>query len=160
MIINPAHFRTMQIVSGIVLAGLLAASCTSQQTRTAPEQVEASNPRVTYKYRNDDELVQANQRAVIYCQGYDFVPTAVDFSTDRDGSGVVVFECLSSTGAEQPRQQQFTPDLSYTYQTDQELLDLSRRAHTHCMNAGAQQAYANTTSNMDGSRSVTFRCSP
>lgn len=140
------------------LAALMMASCAPLH-RSSPQQVEASKPSVTYKYRNDDELIQANERAVTFCNQYQFMPRVESFSNDPDGSKVVVFECVPSSSQQtaMPRQ---NPNLTYTYRTDQELLDVSRRAQLYCMNSGSPQMTSNIVRNADGSSTVTFRCSP
>jgi hypothetical protein len=44
----------------IVLAGQTMASCTPPSS--LPQEVQASKPSDIHKHRNDEELVQANQR--------------------------------------------------------------------------------------------------
>ena len=41
---------------------------TRHHVSSAPVQVAESNLTVTYKYCNDDELIQANQQAVLFSQ--------------------------------------------------------------------------------------------
>lgn len=148
------YLKTTVGAATVLAAGLIVASCVAQ--RSAPEQVESSRPTVTYKYRNDEELIQANQRAVTFCQQYDFAPRPESFSNDPDGSKVVVFECVpSSMPAPQPP---MNPNLIYSYRTDQELLNASRSAQIYCMNIGSQQVISNIVTNTDGSRTVTFQC--
>ncbi len=133
----------------------LAASCAPPPS--APQQLQASNPSVTYKYHNDQELLQVNQTAVTFCNQYHAVPHASSFTNAPDGSKVVVFECLQVAAA--MPQAQFNPNLTYTYRTDQELLDASRNAQVYCMNSGSSQVISNIVSNSDGTRTVAFRCS-
>ncbi|MCC2663345.1 MAG: hypothetical protein K0S35_1267 [Geminicoccaceae bacterium] len=57
-------------------------------------------------------------------------------------------------------QQAAGPNLTYSYQTDQELLDASRSAQTYCMVNGSQVAVSNIGTNPDGSRTVMFQCTP
>lgn len=158
MAITKALIRSGMVLSAAALAAMTTASCTSSRY-SSPEQVETSAPSVTYKYRNDDELVQANQRAVVYCNGYNLVSQPSNFSTDTDGSKIVVFDCVGPTRLAQPIQQ-FSPTQTYTYRSDQELINLSRNAQIQCLNAGSQQTSSSIALNMDGSRSVTFRCAP
>lgn len=148
------YLKTTVGAATVLAAGLIVASCVAQ--RSVPEQVESSRPTVTYKYRNDEELIQANQRAVTFCQQYDFAPRPESFSNEPDGSKVVVFECVpSSMPAPQPP---MNPNLIYSYRTDQELLNASRSAQIYCMNIGSQQVVSNIVTNTDGSRTVTFQC--
>ncbi len=53
-----------------------------------------------------------------------------------------------------------TPNLTYSYRTDQELLDGSRSAQTYCMGNGMQHAVANISTNANGTKTATFQCSP
>ena len=108
-----------------MLAGLMAASCAPQYS--APQQVQANNPNVTYRYHNDQELLEVNQTAATFCNQYRTVPRPASFTNGQDGSKVVVFECVPSA-MPMAAPPQFNPNLAYTYRTDQELLDASRNA--------------------------------
>jgi hypothetical protein len=145
------------VKAAMVLAGLMVTSCAPIMD-TSPEQVQASNPTVTYKYGSDQDLVQANQNAGIFCNRYQSVPRPVNFSNDPDGNKVVIFECIQSSAAVPTPQ--YNPNLAYNYRSDQELLDASRNAQTYCMNNGSQQVISNMTTNSNGTKTVTFRCSP
>ena len=138
------------------LTGLALAACTPQYS--TPQQVQASNPTVTYKYRTDQELVQANQNAATFCTRYQAVARTTNFSNDPDGSKVVVFECVQTSPAPAP-QPQFNPNLTYNYRTDQELLDASRNAQAYCMNSGAPRMSSNIVTNANGTKTITFQCS-
>lgn len=156
MIANSRRFLRVALGAAALLAGPIVASCTPQYS--APQQVEASNPTVTYKYRSDQELVQANQNAAIFCNRYQAVPRTGNFADDPDGSGVVAFECVqpAPTAAPMPAAH---PGLTYTYRTDQELLDASRAAQNYCTNNGSRRVLSNIVSNANGTRTVTFQCS-
>jgi hypothetical protein len=150
-----SRFLGRSALAATVVGGLLTTACAYQGS---PQQVEARNPTVTYKYRNDDELFQANQRAATFCDRYQFTPRSVNFSNDQEGNKIVVFECvLPSQRTEEIRRS--NSDLTYTYRTDQELLDASRNARTYCMNSGSQQVSSNIAYNNDGTRTITFQCS-
>src|SRR5262245_21730947 len=82
---------------GLMLATMLISACGSMQT--SPRQVQASNPTVTYRYRNDDELVKTNQLASSFCEKYHAIPRAVNFTTDSDRQNIVVYECATSSGS-------------------------------------------------------------
>jgi hypothetical protein len=140
-----------------VLAGLMATSCVPQYT--TPQQVQATNPTVTYKYHNDQELLQVNQSAATYCNQYRAVPQPASFANDQDGSKVVVFACVQNT-MPVGSPPQYNPNLTYNYRSDQELLDASRNAQAYCMNNGSQQVISNIVTNTDGTRTVTFQCAP
>lgn len=85
--------------TSIAFAALLLASCSMPGT---PKQVDTNNPSVTYKYANDDQLIEANQRAITYCGQYESMPSQGRFSRDPDGSNIVVFECISGTLSSAP----------------------------------------------------------
>lgn len=138
------------------LAALVTVSCVSNRS-SSPQQVDVSNPTITYKYRNDDELIKANRRAMNYCDQYQSFPQAEHFGRDADGRNTVVFECLASS-ASAMSQRQPNSDLTYDFQTDQELLNVSRDAQVYCMNNGQPEMDSNIVVNSNGRKTVTFRC--
>ncbi|WP_337997805.1 hypothetical protein [Oleispirillum naphthae] len=153
--------RNAAAIALAVSAVLLVAACAPEYS--APQQVQASNPRVTYKYHGDQELVQVNQSAVSFCSQYQSaahqsVPRTLNFSDDPDGSKLVVFECVQ-TLPQAALPVQYNPSLTYTYRTDQELADASRNAQIYCMNNGGQQVISSIGANANGSRTVAFQCS-
>jgi hypothetical protein len=155
-----AHFpqiRNAIIGATAIVAAIMTASCASTLS-SSPRQVAAHNPTVTYQYRNDDELIQANQRAISFCEPYQSLPQAQRFSEDSEHQKIVVFECGASVQTATIRQ----PDsaLRYDYRSDQELLDVSRNAQLQCRNSGSPEMSSTVVVNSDGSRSVTFHCSP
>jgi hypothetical protein len=154
-------FIKLAIPVGITVAiGLMVASCAPQYS--SPQQVQStvpSNPTVTYKYMGDQDLVQANQNAAVFCNQYQSVPRTKTFSTEPDGGKLVVFECLQ-TAHPQILPPQYNPNISYNYMTDQELVDASRNAQIYCMNNGSQQVISNVITNTNGSRTVSFQCAP
>jgi hypothetical protein len=157
MIANSRRSLNVTARAATVLAGLLMAACAPLSS--PPRQVQASNPSVTYKYRGDQELLQANQNAATFCNRYQSVPRTANFANDPDGSKVVVFECVqTATAMASPPPS--NPNLTYSYRTDQELLDASRNAQTYCMNNGSQQVISNIVTNANGTRTVAFQCSP
>jgi hypothetical protein len=143
------------IATSIALAALLLAACSMPGT---PKQVDANNPSVTYKYANDDQLIEANQRAITYCHQYESMPSPGRFSRDPGGSNIVVFECIPGTLSSAPMSQS-NSGLTYNYRTDQELLDVSRKAQVYCVNHGSPDVDSTIAHNSDGSKTVTFRCS-
>lgn len=156
MIANSCRSMKLHALVATLLAGLVAASCAPMST--APQQVQASHPNVTYKYRSDKELVQANQSAAEFCDRYRAVPQTTSFANDPDGSKVVVFDCVqTSSSAMSP---QFNSNLVHNYRSDQELLDASRNAQIYCASNGARQVTSNIVSNPNGTKTVTFQCRP
>jgi len=156
---NP-HSGSIKLAIGLSLAvaTLALASCATTQ-RSSPVQVAASNPTVTYKYRNDDELIQANQQAMTFCDQYQALPRAQSFSLDADHRNVVVFECVASTQFAAPAARRPDSDLAYNFRTDQELLDVSRDAQVYCLNSGAPEMSSDIAVHTNGSKTVTFHCS-
>ena len=140
-----------------VVAAAIVSSCAPAYS--PPQQVEAKNPSVTYKYQSDQDLIEANQKAATYCTGYQSTPRATSFSTDPDGRKVVVFDCVPVASMAAPLPPA-SPNLTYTYRTDQELLDASRNAQLYCMNRGSRQIISNIVTNVNGTKTVTFQCSP
>ena len=143
----------IRVVAALLV--LLVASCT--QPSTSPEQVQSSNPSVTYKYHNDQELLQVDQSATTYCSRYRGLPQATNFTPDPNGGNDVVFQCAPTTTPE-TSQAPVNPNLTYTYGSDTELLNASRNAQTYCMNNGSSQVTSNITTNTDGTKTVTFQC--
>ena len=143
-----------------VLAALLMSGCVAQNS--APQQVKASNPSVTYKYRGDQELLQANQNAMTFCSQYRSAARTSTITDSPDGGKTVVFECdamppQTTVMAAQP----YNPNLAYAYRSDQELLDASRNADIYCMNnGGSQRAMSTVVTNPNGTKSVSFQCVP
>lgn len=161
MISFPNRFKNVAIGTTAALAVLLLASCATAP-RSSPQQVAESNPTVTYSYRNDDELVQAGQRAVIFCSQHQALPQAVadSFSVNANGDTIVMFECfpnssaIANTSLRQPN-----TDLSYNFRTDQELLNASRDAQVYCLlNNGSPEMDSNIVTQLNGNKTVTFRC--
>ncbi len=133
---------------------VMMASCAAP--RTAPQQVAASNPTVTYKYRNDDELMQANDRAAEFCTQYQAIAQTSSFGEDRDGGRYVIFECMATLP---PGQRPFDPNLAYTFRTDRELTDASRNAQVYCRDTtGSSQVSANISNSPNGTKTVRFQC--
>jgi hypothetical protein len=131
-------------------------ACASQPRYSAPQQLRASNPSVTYKYRGDQELIQANRNAITFCNQYRSVAQTANIAEGSDGNRTVVFECVSMVPAFAP--QQYNPNLAYNYRTDQELLDASRNAEIYCVNNGSQRTMSNVITNANGTRTVSFQC--
>lgn len=149
--------RMAIIATTAALAAMMMTSCVSTRP-SSPRLVATTNPSVTYQYRNDDELIQANQRAMTYCQQTQSLPQAQNFSNDANGSHIVVFECVPDV--QRPQTQYAEPPLRYDYRTDRELFEASRNAQVYCSSIGKPQIMSNIVANSDGSRTVTFNCSP
>jgi hypothetical protein len=146
-------FRRLQGLTVVLLATAAVASCSSWPSSQQP--VQSSNPSVTYKYRTDQELLQANQNATTYCGQYQTAPRTVGLTNNPDGSKNAVFECVrTALSAPAP----VNPNLSYTYRTDQELVQASQTASAYCLKYGSQPMTSGIVTNSDGTRTVTFQC--
>jgi len=125
---------------------------------SSQQPVQASNPSVTYNYRTDEELLQANRNATVYCNQYQTVPRTGNITNNSDGSKAVVFECVRTALPAPPPSPPPPPSLSYTYRTDQELVQASQTAGAYCAKSGSQPMTSIMTTNPDGTRTVTFQC--
>lgn len=143
-------------IAVVALAATVAACAAPYQP---PTQIQQNNAGVTFKYRTDQELVQTGQSAAAYCERHSAAARAASFRNDADGSKVVAYECLPLTAA-QTQYAPVMPGMSYTYRSDQELLDGSRNAQAYCAANGQQQAVSNITQSMNGVRMVTYQCMP
>lgn len=140
-----------------ILSAFFLTACSSQTSE--PQRMESSNPTISYKYRGDQELLQANQNAMTYCSQYRSVARTVNIADTADNTRTVFFECIPTESAAPPPQT-FTPNYPYSYRTDQDLLDASQNAETYCRNSGSQRAVSTIITNQDGSRALSFRCVP
>jgi hypothetical protein len=155
MISHSQHNMKLAIRANIALAALMTASCS--MTGSSPTRVEATNPSVTYEYKNDDQLIEANQRAISYCAQFESFPRSQSFSKDAAGIGTVIFECVGTSLATASTNEP-NSSLIYNFRTDQELLDASRNAQVYCVNHGSPQMSSTIVGNSNGSKTVTFRC--
>ena len=123
-------FRRVNVWTVPLFAAGAIASC-SGPSASSQQPVQASNPSVTYNYRTDEELLQANRNATVYCSQYQTVPRTGNITNNSDGSKAVVFECVR-TALPAPPPSPPPPSLSYTYRTDQELVQASQTAGAYC----------------------------
>jgi hypothetical protein len=147
------RFPRANVWAVAVLAAGAVASCGPLPTSQQP--VQASNPSVTYNYRTDQELLQANQNATMYCGQYQTTPRTANITNNPDGSKAVVFECVRTT---LPAPPPTPPSLSYTYRTDEELVQASQTASAYCLKYGSQPMTSSVATNPNGTRTVTFQC--
>jgi hypothetical protein len=146
-------FRRVNVWAVALLAAGAVASCAPWPSSQQP--VQSSNPSVTYNYRTDQELLQANQNATTYCSQYQTAPRTANITNNPDGSKAVVFECVRTTFPAPPPT---TPSQSYTYQTDQELVQASQTAGAYCLKYGSQPMTSSIVTNPNGTKTVTFQC--
>jgi hypothetical protein len=146
-------FRRANVWAVALLAAGGLVSCAELPSSQRP--VQSSNPSVTYNYRTDQELLQANQNATAYCSQFQTAPRTANITNNSDGSKAVVFECVRTT---LPAPPPTTPSQSYTYRTDQELVQASQTAGAYCLKNGSKPMTSSMVANPDGSRTVTFQC--
>jgi hypothetical protein len=151
------QFLLVDMRACLVLATVALASCTSASSHSL-QQVEASNPTVTYEYVGDAELLEAQQNAVVFCSQYQSTPRPARITSGSNGrANNVVFECDPNLPVTAPPEVRGS-DLAYNYRNDQELLAAWRNAQTYCTGSGRQQAVPSIRTNTDGSRTVVFQC--
>jgi hypothetical protein len=153
------RFSRAGIRGALVLATVAVAGCTAASSSSdSLQQVEASNPSVTYEYAGDDELLEAQQEAVVFCSQYGSSPRPARLTSGASGgANSVVFECDPNLPVTAPPVVRDS-DLAYSYTSDQELLAAWRNAHSYCRDNGWEQATSNIRTNTDGSRTVVFQC--
>jgi hypothetical protein len=162
------HYRT--IAAGIIAATAASVLASCAPANRAPETVAVRNPAVTYKYRGDQELLRANQQAAAFCNQYGTVPQTINIISNPDGTNTVNFECTKgapvTVATPAPALPMVAPGvvnpgLTYTYRSERDLLDASRRADSYCMQYGQRMVSTSSiVSNVDGSRTATFQCGP
>jgi hypothetical protein len=146
-------FRRLRGLNIALLAAGTVAACA--QLPSSQQPVQASNPTVTYNYRTDQELLRANQNATTYCGQYQTAPRTTTLTNNADGSKTAVFECVRTSV---PAPAPVNPNLSYTYRTDQELVQASQTASAYCLRYGSQPMTSSMAANSDGTRTATFQC--
>jgi hypothetical protein len=153
MVMISRCFRKVNLWAVALLAAWAVASCAPSPSSQQP--VQSSTPSVTYNYRTDQELIQANERATTYCSQYQTTPRTANITANSDGSKAVLFECVRTT---LPAPPPTPPSQSYTYRTDQELVQASQTAGAYCLKYGSQPMTSSIVTNPDGSKTVTFQC--
>ena len=149
------RFRRFRGLSIALLTMGAVAACA--QVPPSPQTVQATSPTVTYNYRTDQELVTANQNATTFCSQYQTAPRTASVSNNSDGTRTVVFECVRTAAVPPPAP--VNPNLlTYSYRTDQELVQASQTASAYCMQNGSLPMTSRVMTNPDGSRTVAFQC--
>lgn len=149
----PRRFLGVNVWAVALLAAGVVASCGPLPTSQQP--VQSSNPSVTYNFRSDQELLHANQNATTYCAQYQTAPRTANITDNSDGSKAVRFECVPTSLPVPPPA---NPSLSYSYRTDQELVQASQTAGAYCLKYGSQPMTSSIVSNPNGTKTVTFQC--
>ena len=149
-------FRRFRGLSIVMLAAGTVAACGPMASSQQP--VQSSSPSVTYNYRTDQELLLANQNATTFCSQYQTAPRTANLTNNADGSRTVVFECVRTAASPPPAP--VNPNLSYSYRTDQELVQASQTASAYCRQNGSLPMTSRVVTNADGTKTVTFQCGP
>lgn len=152
----PVQFLSRGLALSLaIFAAVTVVACMPVATLSEPVQVEAGAPEVSYKFYNDEELIEANNRARAYCKQYASTPSMQGtITTSQDGSKTVTFQCLLAT-PETPA----PPLETETYRTDNDLLQSMNSAEAYCARSG-QVASFNVSTNAVGTRTLTYRCVP
>jgi hypothetical protein len=145
-------------VMGGMIAVAAVAACGPIHS-AGPQQVYAANPSITYNYSTDQELLQAGDRASVFCSQYQArTMRSGTISQNPDGTNSVSFECVpvaapAGTVAAVPP----AVPMTYSYTTSQELLTASQNAESYCLRQGKRSS-ATVTTNPDGTKAATFQC--
>ena len=145
-------------LTGALLAAAAVAACGPIHS-AGPEQVHAANPSVTYNYSTDQELIQAADRASVFCSQYQArTMRSGTISQNPDGTNSVAFECVPVT-ASAPAVAAAPPaaPMTYSYRSSQDLLTASQNAEAYCLRQG-KRSTATVTTNPDGTKAATFQC--
>ncbi len=152
-------FRVWQCVSAAVLAliCLTVVGCGPEYSvPKEPEVIRTEAPKISYKYDSDEALLEANNKARIYCSQYASTPniqgTIIKSSED---SKSVTFECVKA-GLPTP---QVIPSTSCRYLTDEELLQSMQSADIYCARLG-KIASTTIVVNPDSTKSLNYQCIP
>jgi hypothetical protein len=121
-------------------------------------QTQATNPSVTYKYRGDDELVAANDKAMAYCAQYRSTATTARIDSTSKGAKEVTFQCVPAPNL--AATQIYNPNYPYGYRSDEDLLSVTESADRYCSNDGSQRALTTVTTDPNGNKVVSFHCVP
>ena len=78
-------------------------------------------------------------------------------TSNADFSKTAVFKCVRTAV---PAPAPVNPNLSYTYRTDQELVQASQTASAYWLRYGSQPMSSSMMANSDGTRTATFQCGP
>jgi hypothetical protein len=151
-------FSGFGLAVGLIGVGTLV-SCESPGS--TPQEVRVQNPSITYNYRTDSDLLHASQNAAAYCAKYQSFARTERITDNPDGSKTVVFDCAKTNGpATSATAPVAGPKMTYSFSSDRDLLDASRSAQNLCMKNGSVALTSDIATNADGSKTITFQCSP
>jgi hypothetical protein len=153
--------RIAQGFSALFLAAALAA-CAGPAGRAQP--VQESAPSVTYKFTDDEGLVDATVKAEAYCREYNALPTTSVIRQAPDGAREVVFVCDQARAVAfadtRTMHRTATPTVQYTYRDERTLIEATTEAQRHCAALGAEARSHTVSTGPAGTRTVVFECVP
>lgn len=155
---NSGGIRRIAQTGTILLLGSALAACAGPYGRAQTVQEDA--PSVTYKYTDDEGLVDATIKAETYCREYNAWPTNAGMRVDADGSGEVTFHCNQTRAETYAGTRQLPSDVTvdYTYRDERALIDATTQAQRHCASYGAEARSRTVGTTADGTRTVVFEC--
>lgn len=146
----------------VLLVGVTLAACVAPAGRAQSVHEEA--PSVTYKFADDDGLVDATIKAEVYCREYNAWPTNTGMRMDAGGASEVTFVCdqdrTATYAGAQRRSMPGDVTVDYSYRDEQALVDATTQAQRHCARYGAEARSQTVTTGRDGTRTITFECVP
>jgi hypothetical protein len=146
----------------VVLGGAVGvAACVAPGS--PPRVVDTTEPTVTYQYAADADLIQVTQNAEAFCSGFQAWPKTRTLVDNADGTKTVVFECERTPPPPLPAPIAMVtpapqPGVSYKVSSDLELVNALRNANAYCRQRAMQADAMTVGQNVDGTRTVTFRC--
>jgi hypothetical protein len=144
----------------VLAAGAAIAGCATSSGRAEP--VAANPPSVTYKYSDEQGLIDASLKAEAFCRDFNSWPTAAGTHFARDGSGEVTFICdqdrAETLAGTRPRSLPSNPTVEYTYRDEQELIEATARAQRHCAAFGAEARSTTVRAGAGSTGRVEFEC--
>lgn len=162
MSLNSSSTARVGMSLTILLMGAALAACVGPAGRAQAVHEEA--PSVTYKFTDDDGLVDATIKAEAYCRDYNAWPTNTGMRRDAGGASEVTFVCdqdrTTSHAGAQRRSLPGDVTVDYTYRDEQALVDATTQAQRHCARYGAEARSQTVTTAADGTRTITFECVP
>ena len=138
-----------------ILIAVLAAAAACGTTHTPLKEVGAQPPSVTYSFSTDAELLEANQRARVYCGQWATKPWVQGLiSNESDDTKTVTFQCVKAS----PQPPPSSLPASSSFSSDAQLLDALESAAAYCEDQG-KEATSSIVTNPDGTKALSSQCS-
>lgn len=154
--IETAKNRTAIRAAAALALAVGAGACVAPMP--PPQQTDATEPKVAYSYSTDQDLIEVTRKAETYCSKYATWPRNSGITQNPDGTKSVQFTCDRPIAAVAPPPRPVPPTVSYSYRTDQELIEASRSAQTYCQQFGSNARSGHVNRNADGTKTVAFDC--